>query len=110
MNGYFITGTDTGVGKTLAAAVLTYVLKACYWKPIQSGIDDAPGDTITVRQLTELPANHFLSPVYELRASLSPDQAALHEGININIDDIQLPAINNPLIVEGAGGGLCPYK
>jgi dethiobiotin synthetase len=110
MNSYFVTGTDTDVGKTLASAVLTYVLKACYWKPIQSGIADAPPDTVTVQQLTELPADHFLKPVYEFQASLSPDQAAAKESIIINIESIQLPFLNKPLIVEGAGGIYVPLN
>lgn len=110
MNSYFITGTDTGVGKTLACAVLTYVLKACYWKPIQSGIEDSASDTQTVQQLTELSADHFLNPAYQFKASLSPDQAAAKEGVTIDIDQIQLPSTTKPLVVEGAGGIYVPIN
>ena len=50
MRGLFVTGTDTGVGKTvLSAALLLRYPEASYWKPIQTGPDD---DTAEVRRLT----------------------------------------------------------
>jgi dethiobiotin synthetase len=35
--GFFVTGTDTNVGKTVLAALLCAALPALYWKPIQTG-------------------------------------------------------------------------
>ena len=53
MKGFFVTGTDTGVGKTVASACLVAGLRedeeVCYWKPVQTGIeedDDTDGDGI----------------------------------------------------------------
>ena len=37
--GYFISGTDTGVGKTLVASILVNKFDAIYYKPIQCGVD-----------------------------------------------------------------------
>jgi dethiobiotin synthase len=110
MKGYFITGTDTGVGKTLTSAVLMYILKGCYWKPIQSGIEDELPDTQRVQELTELPPPHFYSSQYSLQASLSPDQAAAKEGVTINLDSCELPQTDKMLIVEGAGGVHVPLN
>ncbi|HVY53572.1 MAG TPA: dethiobiotin synthase [Gammaproteobacteria bacterium] len=110
MNGYFVTGTDTDVGKTVVSAVLTYILRACYWKPIQSGIADSIPDIETVRQLTEFSAEHFHPSTYMLKASLAPEQAATKEGIMIDIGRCQPPITDKPLIVEGAGGIYVPLN
>ena len=110
MNGYFITGTDTGVGKTLASAVLTYVLKGCYWKPIESGIADEEPSVSQVQQLTEFPPEHFYPSSYLLKASLAPAEAAALEGVSINIDHCELPKTNKTMIVEGAGGIYVPLN
>jgi dethiobiotin synthase len=110
MSGYFITGTDTNVGKTLTAAVLTYILKACYWKPIESGLADEAPSAEQVQKLTALGAEHFLPSRYSLQASLSPDQAAALEGITIKLEDCKLPITAKPLIVEGAGGIYVPLN
>jgi dethiobiotin synthetase len=104
----FITGTDTGVGKTLVAAILMAGMKsACYWKPIQSG---PPGDTRTVREMTGLPADRFLPETYRLSHPLSPHAASRREGIRIRLDDFRLPAQTEGLVVEGAGGIMVPIN
>ena len=38
MQGFFVTGTDTNVGKTVVSAWLLTHLDACYWKPVQAGL------------------------------------------------------------------------
>ncbi|HSW71369.1 MAG TPA: AAA family ATPase, partial [Gammaproteobacteria bacterium] len=78
--GYFITGTDTGVGKTLVASILTWIVKGCYWKPIQSGVQEELPDLEQVKKLTGLPNEHFFPSRYLLQAPLSPDQAAALEA------------------------------
>lgn len=109
-NGYFITGTDTGVGKTLVSAILTYVLRGCYWKPIQSGAKDELPDLERVKQLTQLASAHFYPSRYVLQAPLSPDQAAALEQIHIDLDECVLPMTEKPLLVEGAGGIYVPLN
>ncbi len=107
MKQFFITGTDTDVGKTLVSAVVTQVLQGCYWKPIQSGY---PHDKVTVQDLTDLPSQHFFSSVYELQASLSPHHAAALEEVVIDINECIHPPFERALIVEGAGGVFVPVN
>jgi dethiobiotin synthetase len=106
MKKFFITGTDTGVGKTLVAATMTYALRACYWKPIQSG----SSDQAVIRELTGFSDAHFHPTQYAFRASLSPDQAALLENITIDINTCQPPLMTNHLVIEGAGGVFVPLN
>lgn len=111
MNGFFITGTDTGIGKTLAAAIVTSVLKASYWKPIQSGVADEMPDRDQVKILTGLDESHFCASNYTLQASLSPDQAADLENITIDLSNCNIPEISTRyLVVEGAGGVYVPVN
>ncbi|MGZ3298337.1 MAG: AAA family ATPase, partial [Asticcacaulis sp.] len=72
---FIVSGTDTGIGKTAASAMLTLGLKARYWKPIQSGTEDGT-DTATVKALTGLPDDRFLPEAYVLSAPLSPHRSA----------------------------------
>ncbi|MBK3804290.1 methyltransferase domain-containing protein [Azospirillum brasilense] len=59
--GVFVTGTDTGVGKTLVSAVLARAWDAAYWKPLQTGLKDEAGDTPTVAALAALPVERVPS-------------------------------------------------
>ena len=58
-NKCIITGTDTGIGKTVVSAMLSLALDATYWKPIQSGLEGGV-DTKTVQKISGLPAERFL--------------------------------------------------
>lgn len=108
--GVFVTGTDTGVGKTLTSACLVHAWKAAYWKPLQSGLADEEGDTATVMKLSGcLPEDCFPS-AGAYQASLSPLAAARAEGAEIDPARLALPleAPQRPLVVEGAGGLMVP--
>ena len=108
-NGVFVAGTDTGVGKTVVSACLVRAWNARYWKPLQTGLRDEPGDTATVVRLAGLAPGHALAPAHALQAPLSPAAAAALEGIVIDPDAIPLPdASTIPLVVEGAGGLMVP--
>jgi dethiobiotin synthetase len=109
MKPLIVTGSDTGVGKTVICAMLTLALNGVYWKPIQSGTDGGT-DTQRVQAMTNLPPSHFLPERYVLRAPLSPHRASELDGINVAIDSLDLPqtAEDRWLIVEGAGGVLVP--
>lgn len=112
----FVTGTDTGVGKTVVAAGLTLGLSrlghARYWKPVQTGaLDD--DDTREAARLTGLPEAHFAEPVYRFPAPLSPHLAAELAGDRIAPERVLERAraileAPGPLVVEGAGGLLVP--
>ena len=107
-NGVFVTGTDTGVGKTFVSACLVRRWSGEYWKPVQTGLAEAGGDRPPVAALAGAAAHCIHRPQYEFAAPLSPEAAAAREGCRITIADFELPGGEVPLIVEGAGGVLVP--
>ena len=105
----FITGIGTNVGKTVVSAILVEALQADYWKPIQSGVVDGK-DSDTVKLLISNTKTIFHPETYLLKEPLSPHFAAKLDGIEIELDKIQLPKTINHLIIEGAGGLLVPIN
>lgn len=106
MSTVIVTGTDTGVGKTVFAAGLTAALGARYWKPVQSGLEDAT-DTETVRDLS---GAEVVPEAYRLNMPASPHLSAEDMGIEIALDRLALPQVSGPLVVEGAGGVMVPLN
>ncbi|WP_298194860.1 dethiobiotin synthase [Novosphingobium sp.] len=106
MSAFVVTGTDTGIGKTVFSAALTGALGAHYWKPVQSGLEDG-ADKDSVAMLAGLPAEKILPEAYRLNEPLSPHRAAELDGVAIDPDWLMLPEAR-PLVVEGAGGALVP--
>lgn len=106
-NKCIITGTDTDIGKTVVAAMLTLALEASYWKPVQSGVEGGV-DTKTVQKLTGLPAERFLPESYVLSEPLSPHRSAELDNVTIDLDKLAIPDTDGPLIIEGAGGLMVP--
>jgi len=102
-----VTGTDTGIGKTIFAAALAGALGANYWKPIQSGSLDET-DSQTVLRLSGLSEKRVLPEAYRLKTPASPHLAAEIDGVVIDPDALVLPKTDGPLVVEGAGGLLVP--
>jgi len=109
MTTYFVTGTDTDVGKTVAAALLTQQLGAFYWKPVQSGTNEAE-DKEDVRRICDIPKEKILPCAYELTEPLSPHEAARIDGVQIEMERIIKPQVNAPLVIEGAGGVFVPLN
>lgn len=106
MNGFFVTGIGTDIGKTVVSATLVEALRADYWKPVQCGnLDFTDTDFIkeyTIHHETIHPEEYlFLEPV-------SPHLAAKLDNKIIDFQHIKLPKSNNYIIVEGAGGLLVP--
>jgi dethiobiotin synthetase len=99
---FVVTGTDTGIGKTVFAAGLAGMLGARYWKPVQAGI---PSDRETVADLAGV---ETLAEIYRLKLPASPHQAAAEEGITIDPDLLVPP--QGPLVIEGAGGLMVPLS
>lgn len=106
--GVFVTGTDTGVGKTLVSACLARAWDAAYWKPLQTGLREEAGDTPTVTELAGLPPARVHPPAWALAEPLAPLAAAELEGVTIDADALTLPEGDRPLVVEGAGGLMVP--
>jgi len=110
MNPLIVTGTDTNIGKSVVAAMLTLSLDAIYWKPIQAGTKDGT-DSARVAQMTGLGGERFRPERYVLTNPLSPHRAAELDGVTIEKDELQLPSdipTGQTLIIEGAGGVLVP--
>jgi dethiobiotin synthetase len=120
--GWFIAGTDTGIGKTRCAVALLHALRATHprcvgMKPVAAGLD-ANGDNDDVLALavagTQAVPRAWQNP-YALPAAVSPHIAAAQAGVAIDLDVItaayrQLAAEADAVVVEGAGGLLVPLS
>jgi dethiobiotin synthase len=108
---FFVTGTDTGVGKTVVSAMLCAALDAIYWKPIQTGTREGP-DRATVIRLAGLARKRTIPEVYRFAPPVSPHLAAQRAHVRIELQKFALPSIapDENLIVEGAGGVLVPLN
>lgn len=106
---FVVSGTDTGVGKTVFAAAMTGALDGYYWKPVQSGLEDET-DSETVARLGGVPRARILPEVYRLATPASPHLSARLAGVAINPDRLVPPVIERPLVIEGAGGLLVPLS
>jgi dethiobiotin synthetase len=102
-----VTGTDTGIGKTVFSAGLAGALDGYYWKPVQSGLEDET-DSDAVRRLSSLAPERVLPERYRLTTPASPHLAAHIDGVAIDADGLDLPATPAPLVIEGAGGLMVP--
>ncbi len=122
--GIFITGTDTGVGKTIAAATLARLLRlngvnVGVMKPVTSGCRDDQGELISedAELLCEAAGIQYDSDVapYCLREPLAPAEAAKIDGVRIDFAKIKeafdrLASSHEYVIVEGAGGLMVPLS
>ncbi len=109
-NAFIVSGTDTGIGKTVFAAALTAALGAVYWKPVQAGLperDEFETDSQTVARLSGRPV---LPEAWRLKLAASPHLAAAAQGVTIDPGALTLPKQNETLVVEGAGGLLVPLN
>jgi dethiobiotin synthase len=111
MKGFFITGTDTNVGKTVLSALLCSALEGYYWKPIQTGARDGT-DRRQVLTWSEIEPGRAFPEAYLFDDPVSPHLAARRAGKRIDLGQIAPPTVNGggPLIVEGAGGVLVPIN
>lgn len=104
---FVVSGTDTGIGKTLFAAALTGAFGGYYWKPVQAGLEGET-DSQTVARLGAVPASRIVPEAYRLKTPASPHLAARLDGMSIDFENLRLPETDAPLVVEGAGGLLVP--
>jgi len=102
MTRFVVTGTDTGIGKTVFSAALAGALGLPYWKPIQSGLEEET-DSEAVARL----AGVSIHPeTWRLVTPASPHLAAEIDGVTIDADALVPPP--GDLLIEGAGGALVP--
>lgn len=108
---FFVTGTDTEIGKTVTSALLCAALDAIYWKPIQTGSREGT-DRATVMRIAGLSRERTIPEAYCFAPPVSPHLAARLAEKHIDLRRIimpRLPTCEN-LIVEGAGGVLVPIN
>lgn len=125
VRGFFITGTDTGVGKTLVAVALTRALVArglrcAVMKPVAAGGIRTPEGLFNDDALELLAASNVKAPYEDvnpwmLATPASPHLAARMDGVSITVDAVllaqeRLAAASDLLIVEGAGGWHAPIS
>ena len=111
MKPIFITGTGTGVGKTLVAAIVAEALQADYWKPVQAGFEKGT-DSLWVAPMISNKKTVIHPEVYKFKMPASPHLAAKAEDTKIILKDIvhHLPKTKKKLIIEGAGGLMVPLN
>lgn len=122
--GIFVTGTDTGVGKTIVAATLARLLKkrgmnVAVMKPVTSGCREEGGllvsdDAELLCNAAGISCSDDVSP-YCLREPLAPTEAAKIDGVRIDFSVIKsafnrLASSCDYVIVEGAGGLMVPLS
>ncbi|HWU01897.1 MAG TPA: dethiobiotin synthase [Novosphingobium sp.] len=112
MKGLIVTGTDTGIGKTVFSAALVGALArahgvARYWKPVQAGIEEESDSAFVARLAPDVRVH---PEAYSLITPASPHLAARIDGVTIDPARLALPEGEGPLVVEGAGGALVPLS
>jgi dethiobiotin synthetase len=123
--GYFVTGTDTGVGKTLATVALTRALVArglrvAVMKPVAAGTVKTPegefnDDALELLAASNVKASYEDVNPWLLRTPASPHLAARFDGVSIRHERIlaaylRLAKNADLLLAEGAGGWLAPIS
>ncbi|UWQ92441.1 dethiobiotin synthase [Aliisedimentitalea scapharcae] len=106
MNALIVTGTDTGIGKTIFSAGLVDALQAVYWKPVQSGLEEETDSQIVAR----LSGRPVLPEGCLLTLPASPHLSAEAEGVEIDPNTLDLPQTDAVLVAEGAGGVMVPLN
>jgi len=123
---FFVTGTDTGVGKTtVTCALAAYCslrqgLDVGVMKPFETGLslyrkDSLPWDAISLREASGSQDDLSLINPYAFETPLAPNAAADLEHVQIDLEHLdriyrRLCKEHDVLFVEGAGGVLVPIK
>lgn len=123
--GLFVTGTDTGIGKSVASAALLHALRAggaraVGMKPVASGCEPGPdgwrNEDALLLQAASSPRPRYqdVNP-YALPQPLAPEIAAAEAGVEIALEPIlaahaRLAAQADTVVVEGVGGWAAPVS
>ena len=104
---FVVCGTDTDIGKTLISSFLVRGLNSCYWKPIQSGMGNET-DSEFVKRVSGVSNEKILKESYIFSNPVSPHWAAEIDKVKIKKSLLNLPEIDQNLVVETAGGLMVP--
>ena len=123
--GWFVTGTDTGIGKSLASTTLLHTLRAggqraVGMKPLASGCESTPDgwrneDALALQAASDpRPAYDDVNP-FALPNPLAPELAAADAGIRVTLAPIvsafrRLSSQADAVVVEGVGGWAAPLS
>lgn len=122
---YFITGTDTGVGKTLVSCALSHAFAArgktvIGMKPVAAGCEPTPHglaceDVTNLVAASNISAPHHLVNPYAFQPPIAPHIAAAQAGVTIELEPLlaacaALRALAEVVIVEGVGGWRVPLN
>ena len=107
-NSIAILGIHTGIGKTVASAVIAEAIGADYWKPVQAGLEER--DAALVTQLLSNGTERVHPEALLLTQPMSPHAAAQIDGVVIDYTKFEWPQTDKTLLVETAGGILSPMS
>ena len=119
---YFVTGTDTGVGKTLVSCALLQAFAAqdkttAGFKPVAAGCDDDDHneDAKCLRTASTVLTTYGQVNPYCFPHAIAPHLAAIHAGVRIEFARItqsykELSALADEVVVEGVGGFSVPLN
>ncbi|MGV7196365.1 dethiobiotin synthase [Xanthomonas axonopodis] len=122
---FYVTGTDTGIGKTMGSTALLHALRArgrtaVGMKPVASGCErTAQGwrneDALALQAASDPQPGYATLNPYALPAPLAPELAAADVGVTLSLDPItqafaQLRAQADVVVVEGVGGWAAPLS
>ncbi|MFN2308283.1 MAG: dethiobiotin synthase [Gammaproteobacteria bacterium] len=121
--GYFVTGTDTGVGKTLVSQILLHQLRREYarvagFKPVASGCEMTPeglrnSDALALQRASSIALAYATVNPYAFAPAVAPHLAAAAVGVRIDCAQIAagIEAVAaDARVVEGVGGWLVPLN
>lgn len=124
-SGYFITGTDTGVGKTVVTLGLMQALQdrdntVLGMKPVAAGCEQTPAglrndDALQLQQQASIELDYEQVNPCAFAPAIAPHIAAEQAGVRVDIDNIynkyiQLCGVSDCVLVEGAGGWQVPLN
>ena len=104
---FVICGTDTDIGKTLISSFFVRGLNSYYWKPIQSGLESET-DSQAIERLSKINKEKIIKEAYIFTKPVSPHWAAEIDKKKINFKLLNIPNVNDSLIIETAGGLMVP--
>lgn len=118
--GFFITGTDTGVGKTCVSAAILFHLaqkgkKVAGFKPVASGISNGVNeDAYLLKQYSNINLPYEMTNPFLLKEAVAPHIAAEKEDIHLSVSNILSYSPKETFldyaVVEGCGGWLVPLN